>query len=236
MTTKVAIHPTVDRLHPITDGLTSHWFLLFSLFFSVYVGLPFLAPILMHLGWERPAKAIYLLYTFLCHQLSERSLFFFGKKIMYSLGEIQAAWQTTLNPIVLRQFIGNPSMGWKMAWSDRMVAMYGSILVFGLLWWPFRRRISSLPWWGFLLLLLPIALDGTTHLISDLWGIEQGFRQTNLWLAELTRYAFPTNFYTGNALGSFNSWMRWVSGSLFGLGVVWFGFPYLDEAFNPGES
>lgn len=113
-----------------------------------------------------------------------------------------------------------------------MVAMYTSILFFGLLWWPLRRRIRPLGWWGFLLLLLPMAVDGITHFISDLWGIEQGFRQTNLWLAELTNYVFPESFYVGNALGSFNSWMRWLSGLLFGLGIVWFGFPYLDEAFS----
>lgn len=75
-----------------------------------------------------------------------------------------------------------------------------------------------------------MALDGTTHFISDLAGIEQGFRQSNQWLAVLTSHALPTIFYVGNASGSFNSWMRWISGLLFGLGVVWFGFPYLLEA------
>jgi hypothetical protein len=36
---------------------------------------------------------------------------------MYSLPEIQTAWQETFNPLILRQFVGNPEMGWKMAWS-----------------------------------------------------------------------------------------------------------------------
>jgi hypothetical protein len=26
--------------------------------------------------------------------------------------------------------------------------------------------------------------------------------------------------------------MRWITGVLFGLGVVWFGFPYLDDFFT----
>lgn len=123
-------------------------------------------------------------------------------------------------------------MGWKVAWSDRMIAMYSSILVFALLWWFIREKIQPLSWWVFVILLLPMAIDGTTHLISDLWGLEQGFRQQNLWLASLTGHALPVSFYAGNVLGSFNSWMRWLSGVLFGLGVVWFGFPYLDKAFR----
>jgi uncharacterized membrane protein len=123
-------------------------------------------------------------------------------------------------------------MGWKVAWSDRMVAMYLSAFFFTVLWWLNRRRIGRLPWWGFALLLLPMALDGTSHFISDFYGIGQGFRDQNLWLALLTHNAFPASFYAGDALGSFNSWMRLISGVLFGLGVVWFGFPYLDDIFG----
>lgn len=190
----------------------------------------------MDWGWVSPAKGLYLVYSFFCHQLPERSIFLFGGQPMYSLSEIKAAWQYTDNPLVLRQFIGNPTMGWKVAWSDRMVAMYGSILLFALIWWPVRHRIKPLPWWVFIVLLLPMAIDGTSHFVSDLWGIEQGFRQTNLWLIELTGNALPESFYIGNALGSFNSWMRWLSGVLFGLGVVWFGFPHLEGAFNAMNS
>lgn len=209
-----------------------NWLLIFSLGFGLYVGLPFLAPALMQVGWRAGGKAIYFIYTFLCHQLPQRSLFLFGPKAMYTLPEIQAAWQETLNPLVLRQFIGNPEMGWKMAWSDRMVSMYTSILVFAWIWYPLRRKIKLLPWWGFVLFLVPMGIDGITHMISDFAGIGQGFRDSNAWLAALTNNAFPVRFYAGDALGSFNSWMRWISGILFGLGVVWFGFPYLDEFFS----
>ena len=171
-------------------------------------------------------------YSFLCHQLPQRSLFLFGPKTMYSLGEIQAAWQDTINPLVLRQFIGSPEMGWKVAWSDRMISMYTSILIFAWVWYPLRRKIKPLPWWGLLLFLIPMGIDGTTHMVSDLFGIGQGFRDSNAWLATLTKHAFPATFYAGDALGSFNSWMRWITGILFGLGIVWFGFPYLDEFFT----
>lgn len=30
----------------------------------------------------------------------------------------------------------------------------------------------------------------------------------------------------------FNSWMRLITGVLFGLGIVWFGFPYIHNVFQ----
>ena len=208
-----------------------NWLLIFSLIYGIYVGLPFLSPVLMEIGWERAGRAIYLIYTFLCHQLPQRSLFLFGQKTMYDLAEIRVAWQDTSNPLILRQFVGNAEMGWKMAWSDRMVSMYTSILLIAWLWYPIRKRIRPLPWWGLMLFLIPMGIDGFTHMISDFFGIGQGFRDSNTWLAVLTNHTFPASFYAGDALGSFNSWMRWISGILFGMGIVWFGFPYLDGFF-----
>jgi uncharacterized membrane protein len=151
---------------------------------------------------------------------------------MIPLAEIQATWKRTDDPLILRQFLGNSVLGWKVAWSDRMVSMFTSTWIFGLLWFPFHRRFQKLPFLGLVLFLLPMALDGTTHFVSDFWGIGQGFRDTNLWLAILTNHIFPPTFYAGDAWGSFNSLMRWLTGISFGLGSVWFGFPYLDDSFS----
>ena len=222
----------VTRLERLSYQISRRWFFAFSIILGLYVGLPFLAPLFMQIGWAVPARGIYFIYTFLCHQLPQRSFFLFGSKATYTLPEIQSAWQNTVNLIVLRQFIGNPEMGWKVAWSDRMVSMFTSIWLLGLLWRPVRRRLKPLAWWGLVLFLLPMAVDGTSHLISDLAGIGQGFRDSNTWLAALTHNALPTSFYAGDAWGSFNSLMRLLTGVLFGLGIVWFGFPYLDDAFS----
>lgn len=153
---------------------------------------------------------------------------------MYSLNEIQAAWQDTTDPMILRQFIGNETMGWKIAWSDRMIAFYTSIWFFALLWNPVRRKIKPLSWWVFALLLLPIAVDGIAHAISDLAGIGGGFRDTNAWLAVLTNNLLPVTFYAGDALGSFNSTMRLITGLLAGLAITWLVFPYIfqTQAYN----
>lgn len=207
----------------------THWFAAFLLLYGLWVWVPFLAPVFMRLGWDGAGRAIYFIYSFFCHQLPERSFFWFGEKTMYSLGEIQSAWQNTNNPMILRQFIGNPIMGWKVAWSDRMISFYTSVWLFAVLWVPFRRKVKPLAWWGFVLLLLPIALDGGTHMLSDFAGIGNGFRDTNAWLALLTNNSLPATFYAGDALGSFNSLMRLLSGPLAGFAIAWLVFPYLFQ-------
>jgi uncharacterized membrane protein len=216
----------------VNRKIQNTWIVWFGIVYGIFILLPFIAPVLMDIGWKGAGNSLYFIYSFLCHQLPERSYFLFGSKFTYSLSEIQSAWQNTINPMLLRQFTGEPQMGWKVAWSDRMVSMYSSIWVFGLLWYPFRCRLPRLPFWGLMLFLLPMALDGTTHLISDFAGIGQGFRDSNLWLAVLTHNALPLTFYIGDAWGSFNSIMRLLTGVFFGIGMVWFGFPYLNEAFK----
>lgn len=209
------------------------WMVVFASVYGLFIALPFLAPVFMKIGWSGVGSSLYFIYSFLCHQLPERSYFLFGPKFTYSMPEIQSGLQNkTLDPMMLRMFVGNPEMGWKVAWSDRMVSMYSSIWVFGLLWYPFRRRLPHLPFWGLVLFLMPMALDGTTHLISDFAGIGLGFRDGNLWLALLTNNAFPSSFYAGDAWGSFNSIMRLLTGAFFGIGLVWFTFPHIDETFT----
>jgi len=233
----MAVNGIQSQEHQSISGnrwLSYRWFGIFLTVYGIWVFAPFLAPLLMKIGWDSAGKAIYFIYSFFCHQLPERSFFLFGEKTMYSISEIQAAWQTTLDPMILRQFIGNEGMGWKIAWSDRMISFYTSVWFFAVAWFPFRRKIKPLSWLGFALLLIPVVVDGGTHAISDLAGIGQGFRDTNQWLAMLTHSSYPTSFYVGDALGSFNSLMRFITGILAGLGIIWLAFPYLEESFGKG--
>jgi uncharacterized membrane protein len=207
---------------------------IFLLVYGLWVILPWLAPVLMQAGQDAAAKAIYFIYSLFCHQLPERSFFLFGRGTMYSLSDVQSAWQDTLNPFTLRRFIGNEVMGWKVAWSDRMVSFYTTIWVTAIAWWPLRRKIGPLPWWAFALLLLPLALDGITHAVSDISGLGRGFRNSNTWLLTLTNEALPIA-YGGDALGSFNSWARLITGVLAGIGIAWFAFPNLERSFAQDE-
>jgi uncharacterized membrane protein len=212
--------------------VSRHWLLLFSILLGLLIGLPFLAPVFMKMGWTRPAAVIYIVYSGLCHQLPQRSFFLFGDQTMYPLSDIQAVWENTTNPLILRRFVGNAEMGWKVAWSDRMVSMYASPYLFGILFGLVRHRIKPLSIKGLFLFLLPMGVDGITHLISDFTAeIGGGFRDSNIWLTNLTNHSFPATFYSGDAFGSFNSWMRILTGILFGLGIIWFFFPRAQAAF-----
>jgi uncharacterized membrane protein len=221
----------VNLADRITNTIANRWMLIFSLALGFYVGLPFLAPVFKQLGWSKAADSIYFLYSFVCHQFPQRSFFFFGQDSSYSLDTIQL-WQDTSNPLTLGRFIGNEQLGWKVAWSDRMVAMYSSIPVLSWLWYPFREKIKPLSLQGFFLFLIPMGVDGISHMISDLVGLGNGFRSSNVWLKVITGNTFPVEFYSGTQIGSFNSSMRILTGILFGIGVVWFFFPHLDLLFR----
>jgi uncharacterized membrane protein len=241
-TPRVNTTATSNPAQPTATLRFSRWFARYwgwvgIVIFGLYIGVPWLAPIFMQLGWTSAANLIYAIYSTQCHQMPQRSFFLFGEKTMYGLDDIQAVWKNTNNPLILRQFNGNSQMGWKVAWSDRMVYMYGSIVLFAApLFWLRRKIIKPITWWGFLLLLLPMAIDGSTHFISDLSGIGNGFRDSNLWLATLTNNAFSDSFYAGDALGSFNSWMRLLTGLPFGLGIVWFLLPYLQNVQSTSNN
>ena len=213
--------------------LSRHWLALFNVFVGVCVVMPYLAPLFMRLGLTAIADRIYFLYVILGHQLPQRSIFLFGPKLMYSLPEITAFTQS-LNPLVLKQFSGNTELGWKVAYSDRLMAWYGSFWMASLVYAVIRRRVKPLPFWGLILFSLPMFIDGTTHTISDVLVNNQfgtGFRDSNLWLAQLTNNALPAWFVAGDALGSFNSLMRWISGALFGVGLAWFLLPFAEGVF-----
>lgn len=221
------------QLNRAVYWLSRRWLWVFLVVWGTFNLLPWLAPVFMKSGWEAGGRAIYTAYTLFCHQLPQRSFFLFGQQPMYELGEVQAAWQSTDNPLLLRQFIGDAQMGWKLAWSDRMVSLYTGILLWAAVLGPWRRRLPRLSLWGLALLALPMILDGGTHMVSDIvGGIGGGFRYDNAWLASLTNHSLTPAFYAGDSLGSFNSWMRLISGLLFSLGSVWYVLPALDEAFG----
>jgi uncharacterized membrane protein len=214
--------------------LSRHWLALFNTFVGVVVVTPYLAPVLMRLGITGLADRIYFLYVILGHQLPQRSIFLFGPQLMYSLPEITAFTQS-LEPLALKQFIGNAELGWKVAYSDRLMAWYGGFWIASLVYATIRRRVRPLPWWGLILFSLPMFVDGVTHLVSDIQIANQfgtGFRDTNLWLAQLTNHLLPAGFVAGDAVGSFNSIARWVSGALFGIGLAWFLLPYAEGTFG----
>jgi uncharacterized membrane protein len=145
--------------------LAKHWLLLANLFWGFYVGLPFLAPVLMDVGWTFPAKVIYIVYRPLCHQLPERSFFLGGDQYAYSAEELVAAG-VEIHPF--SRDIGNETVGWKVGFCQRDVAIYGSILLAGLVYGLVRRRCRGwkMPFRYYLLFLVPMGVDGVLQLVG----------------------------------------------------------------------
>jgi uncharacterized membrane protein len=202
----------VDR---VAAGLARHWLAVFNTIVAVFVFVPFLAPVLMHLGstttcapCTAAGRLIYLVYSPFCHQLPERSYFLFGPQKTYGLNELEArgVLPAGLN-ILQRQFLryqGAPDLGYKVALCERDTAIFGSLLLGGLLFGLARsilhrrgREVPRLPVWAYLLALAPIAIDGVTQLI--------GLRESN-WV------------------------LRTLTGAIFGLATVWLAYPYVQEA------
>lgn len=242
MVTQPTLSPTSRRIIKAVDQIAlffvRHWLAIFIAVYGVWVLVPFTAPMLMQVGATTPANVVYFIYSFFCHQLPERSLFFFGPQPMYSLEQIGKVWSTE-NQLVLRQFVGTPEMGWKMAWSDRMISTYGGVWLGALVWAILGKRaprVSVAVW--VLLGILPLGLDGFTHFINDIvaGSTGLGFRDTNDWLRFITGNTLPGSFYYGNMPGSFNSWARWITGLLFGFTTVFALFPIVRDSLRETEA
>jgi uncharacterized membrane protein len=104
--------------------------------------------------------------------------------------------------------------------------------LFGLFYGVARdRRISplawfrrQLPWWGFVLLLVPMAVDGFTHMF--------GLRDNFDWAMDSSF----GSFYIGSQPLSLNWWLRITTGLLAAMGAVWFAFPRMQRAVEEAES
>ena len=89
--------------------LLDHWVVVFTLSFGIFVVVPFLAPVFMHIGWTMAADAIYTVYSTQCHQMAQRSFFLFGPQPMYNISQlpIQLTDDQTANMLALRAFVGH---------------------------------------------------------------------------------------------------------------------------------
>ncbi len=214
----------LDRKEKVSTGdkvshfISRRYLLLANLVLALYIGLPFLAPVLMKLGFPDAARPIYTIYRASCHELAFRSLFLFGEQPFYPRtaagldGYITYGEATGLNEgdlIAAREFIGNEGLGYKVALCQRDVAIYLSMLLFGILFALSGRKIKpiSLLLW-MIIGIMPVGLDGVSQLVSQ------------LGLLDFIPYRESTPF------------LRILTGALFGFTTAWFGFPALEETMQ----
>jgi len=197
---------------------SNHYMSLVIGFLFLYVFLNFLAPALMKIGWEAPARVLYRVYSPLCHQLAYRSFFLFGEQFYYPSqlaaidGVVTYGEASGLNEndiAAARNFLGNEFMGYKMTLCQRDVAIYSALFIFGVIFTFSGRKIKPLPWFLWIVIGLgPIGLDGFSQLLG----------QTGLGIFSWIPLRESTPLF------------RVATGFLFGLASAWFGFPYLEES------
>ena len=213
--------------------IARHWLLVMNLALGLFIGGTMLPPLLMSLGLEGPARVIYAFYSLHCHQLPQRSYFLFGPNGIDTYSKAQViAWGA--DPGHLRAFVGDSAIGFKLGMAQRNTAIFATFFLAGLAFGLVRGRLRGLRWPAFLLLVLPVFLDGGSHMISDLAGL--GFRESNAWLRSLTGGAFPESFYVGTVIGSFNWLMRTLTGVLFAMASVWFTYPRIGGGMGASST
>jgi len=215
------VNAPTGRAERIGIVLTRHWVALLVSGLLFYSSLPFLAPVLMKAGAPGPAQLIYTVYRFTCHTYAFRSFFLFGERVEYPRGEGDGVFEraTGINPgtvegtLAARDFLGNETVGYKVALCERDVAIYFAMALNGILFAQTRRRAKPLPWWLFILLgIVPIGLDGFSQLFSQPPLNLISFRESTWWL-------------------------RLLTGALFGTSVAWLIFPLIQEGFiTPGGA
>lgn len=179
--------PQESRVSQIANqvviGMARYWLTLVNVAIAFFLFMPFVAPWLYSNGVIGPAAAIYFVYGFACHQLPDHSYFLFGAEPLYTVQALEMGGMPEgLGLLERRLFVGSDSLGFKLAICQRDIAIYGALLLGGMLFGAVRKRLPVLTWRYYLLFLIPIALDGGTQLV--------GLRQSNWWLRTVTGALF----------------------------------------------
>jgi uncharacterized membrane protein len=190
----------------------------------------------MNAGLTGLGITIYRVYGPMCHQFAFRSWFLFGEQTVYPRERTNPGTGTfetfasqepyfdgidlaTLDADLIyaaKRFPGSERMGWKVAFCQRDVSIYGSIALFGLAFIVLRAlkvRIPYLPFWAYLLLAIaPMGLDGVSQ-----------------YLANPPFNGLGLSFYP---LRESTPFLRVLTGSLFGIGNAWLAFPYIEDSMR----
>ncbi|MCC6176963.1 MAG: DUF2085 domain-containing protein [Chloroflexi bacterium] len=160
------------------NGLQRHWLLGVNVCVVVFVGLPLLAPALMAYGFTDAANTIYTAYHAVCHQWAFRSFFLFGPQWTYAASDLEVLG----GPGAAYTLVGSPTLGYKVAFCERDLAIYLAVLAAGLVYAVRRGRTDGLSLVSYALLILPMALDGVSQLL--------GWRESSAELRILTGALF----------------------------------------------
>jgi uncharacterized membrane protein len=203
----------------ISLWLSRHYMLVFNGVITLFLAGAFLTPLLLKMGYSLPASVLYRTYSLTCHQLAFRSWFILGQQPAYPR---QAAHVPGLIPygtatgfdendiFAARDYKGDERLGFKVALCERDVAMYGGLLVFGIIFSLSGRRLPLASWWVWIGLgIMPVAIDGVTQIVSQ-------------FPIPAIHFMLPYREST--------PFLRTLTGGLFGLTTGWFAYPLVEDS------
>jgi uncharacterized membrane protein len=90
-------------------------------------------------------------------------------------------------------------LGHQLGMCARNMAIYGSMFAGGVIFLASKKRLPGIPWWFWVMLMLPMAYDG----ITQMFGLRE------------------------------STWeLRVLTGTLFGLGNMWFALPFIQKTLQ----
>ena len=199
--------------------LSKHWLALANLFFLTYVGLPFLAPLLLANGYNRGANIIYQLYNFTCHQFPSRTYFVSGQQVcmchrcvaMYGTiflgGLVFGLVRDRLKPLPLHWyllFLIPIGLDGGLAMAGELTQVIPTLILSGLGLAVLAAiavvvlKQKERRWPGYVIL----AVGLLAVIYMQFWGPHY------------------SNYY-----------LRTITGFIFGFGTVWFVYPLMEESF-----
>lgn len=201
--------------------LGQHWLGVFNTFFFLYVGLPFLAPILLANGYTGAANAIYSFYRLACHQLPSRSYFILGEQVAFCHRDVAIYGSFFLGGLgysLVRSRLRPPQLRWYVffLWP---IALDGGLQLASD--WLYTGMSMGALW------VIGLIAMGITS------AILHSFKYLT-WHSFLYFSAGPLGLIYLTYFGPYQSdlFRRTLSGVIFGLATVWLAYPYLEDAFR----
>lgn len=247
---KTANQATALRINIWALRFTRNWLRIALTILGIYATLPFVAPTLMYLGLEGPARVIYTLYSPFCHQFAFRSFFLHGEQPVYPREAARTNWE----PYEARAAADPNFQEHYTYWYQRMndgrppeSITADDLLVFTpWLQWASRDFLGN-PEMGYktTLCMRDMAIYSMLFaggLIYSLGSVRRRLRPVPIWLYVILGLG-PMGIDGVSQLLSYPPFQLWevretmpffrvITGALFGLMNAWLVFPYLDRSLQ----
>jgi len=158
------------------------FYLVYVLIFLVFIGGAIITPFVAFSD-EKTARSLYDAYAQTCHQKLSRSFCVFEENSAFSFGDCTpqtGVFVNNDNRIIKSVMDGK--VGYKIAVCSRDVGIYGAMVLAALFYPLFRKWDSGdvPPGIYLIILLIPLAIDGTAQLLGSFGIFGFYYESTNL--------------------------------------------------------